>query len=336
MPSHPFIDRAIIVAGAQKSGTSSLCAALAQHPAISACTPKEPHFFAMSPETVREHWKDYLGLFDQPDHILLDGSTSYLHSPRAIRQISECVADPKILIILRDPAKRAYSAWLHNYKGIPHADRRDFEAIISSIQGPSFEPIAETENAALGDAIERGLIESRYAHQWAYHTLQGMPFTDYAADPFWGWRYMQNSCYSHWVQSYEKTFGDRVFVAFFEDFIADTPTVMREVLSFVELPVENACLSSPGSNPTELPTAFGRAVYGVRRRIPIRRSVVLDPLRRLPLGRRLVASFRTRITMKPPRMDEAQYAKTRDILSEEYAYWIARHPHLVQSWGRSS
>lgn len=336
MPSGPFIDRAIIVAGAQKSGTSSLCAALAQHPAISACIPKEPHFFAMSPETVRQHWKDYIGLFDQPDNILLDGSTSYLHSPRAIQQIKQAVADPIILIILRDPAKRAYSAYLHNYKAIPHADQRDFQALIAQIQGPRFETIAATENAALDDAIQRGLVEKRYAHEWAYHVLQGMPFTDWADDPFWDWRYVQNSCYSHWVAAYERAFGDRVLVLFFEDFVANTPRVMREVLSFLGLPVEEACLQSPGANPTMLPTTFGRAIYGVRRRIPISRSVILDPLSRHPMGRRLADAFRARVTMKPPRMDAVQYTKTRDILRDEYAYWKARHPHLEQNWRQRS
>ncbi len=134
--------------GAPKAGTSSLYHYLDQHPQIYMSPVKEPNFFAAEIReenfeaarqralirdqrclreflagSMREqrfggivqHNKDYLRLFANAKEELALGEASvcYLWSPTAAARIAERIPDAKILIMLRDPAERAFSQYLH-------------------------------------------------------------------------------------------------------------------------------------------------------------------------------------------------------------------------------
>jgi hypothetical protein len=134
--------------GAPKAGTTSLYHYLDQHPQIYMSRIKEPHFFASEireencdPElrrgiardarNLREYldgpmrekrfggivaqWEDYLRLFAHAEGqtALGDGSVCNLWSPTAAERIAERIPDAKILVVLRDPAERAFSQYFH-------------------------------------------------------------------------------------------------------------------------------------------------------------------------------------------------------------------------------
>lgn len=101
----------LIVAGAQKSGTSTLYAQLSQHPEITASKHTEIEFFTRSNDEVGSR-SAYLRNFKKPHaHWLLDVSPGYITSKVAPKQIASIFPDARIVFILRDPASRAYSAW---------------------------------------------------------------------------------------------------------------------------------------------------------------------------------------------------------------------------------
>jgi hypothetical protein len=134
--------------GAPKAGTTSLYRYLDQHPGIYMSAIKEPCFF--SPELHEENldpllrritvrnapavrdflngamrekrfggiitdWQDYLRLFANAttETALGEASVSYLWSPTAPEQIAATIPDARILILLRDPAERAFSQYMH-------------------------------------------------------------------------------------------------------------------------------------------------------------------------------------------------------------------------------
>jgi len=117
------------IVGASKSGTSSLYYYLKQHPKIFMTVPKEPYFFELEGEKCdfrgpgdekrREGYitniKEYLKLFrNVSDEIAIgEASTTYLDSPKAPIRIHKYIPDAKIIIILRNPADRAYASFLH-------------------------------------------------------------------------------------------------------------------------------------------------------------------------------------------------------------------------------
>ena len=131
MPTEPRLPNLFLV-GAQKSGTTTLAVMLSQHPEIYMCQPKEPGYLAFGAAGYRalngygrpaaaSSWvvasrAEYLDLFqDAPAQAryLGDASTWYLSEPGMAARLHNFNAEARILIILRQPADRAYSAWCH-------------------------------------------------------------------------------------------------------------------------------------------------------------------------------------------------------------------------------
>jgi len=136
------------IVGAPKAGTTSLYYYLDQHPQIYMSSIKEPNFFAAE---IREEnlnvslrravtrdirslhvflsgqmrqkrfggivacWEDYLRLFANAskESALGEASVCYLWSPTAPKRIADRIPDAKILVMLRHPADRAFSDYLH-------------------------------------------------------------------------------------------------------------------------------------------------------------------------------------------------------------------------------
>ncbi len=136
------------VVGAPKTGTTSLYHYLDQHPQIYMSAVKEPHFFAaefreenfaaeLRPGIARDtrslrkflsgsmpqkrlggivtDWDDYVRLFAnaRQESALGEASVGYLWSPTAPGRIAETIPGAKILVMLRDPADRAFSQYRH-------------------------------------------------------------------------------------------------------------------------------------------------------------------------------------------------------------------------------
>lgn len=118
-----------LIVGAAKSGTSSLDRYLAQHPEVYIPTKKEAHFYSiqdfpkrftgpgdegMNEETIRNR-ADYEALFkartDEP--AVGESSVFYLYYKGTAARIYADNPDMKIIMVLREPVARAYSAYMH-------------------------------------------------------------------------------------------------------------------------------------------------------------------------------------------------------------------------------
>lgn len=116
-----------LIIGAAKSGTSSLYWYLKEHPQIFMSPVKEPHFFSFTSESKKTkgpgdpipvaitNFEKYLQLFDKVDKekAIGEASTSYLYRPEAAMRIFELIPNVKLIAILRNPAERAFSAYMH-------------------------------------------------------------------------------------------------------------------------------------------------------------------------------------------------------------------------------
>lgn len=137
-----------LIVGAPKAGTTSLYHSLDRHPQIYMSPIKEPNYFAseVRPENFSEEWRpqvaqdqlaladylrgpmrekrfggivtkwqDYQKLFaDVKDEVAAgEASVSYLWSRTAAANIQSRVPGAKIIVILRNPADRAFSQYLH-------------------------------------------------------------------------------------------------------------------------------------------------------------------------------------------------------------------------------
>lgn len=149
------------VVGAGKTGTTSLHAYLNQHPQIYMSPVKEPCYFAseirgnniaadlrarLAAQTrmlrkilndgrevkplgwIAQDWDDYLRLFRnvRSERAIGESSAAYLWSPTAAANIRARIPEARIVMILRDPAERAFSQYLHQQSaGLTRAGFRD-------------------------------------------------------------------------------------------------------------------------------------------------------------------------------------------------------------------
>lgn len=118
--------------GAGKAGTTAIYEYLTQHSQVYMSSVKEPNFFAFMDEGVNfsgpgedhainktsvTNWDTYLALFDNIDvskqKAIGEASHWYLYSEQAAKRISHYLPEVKLIAILRDPVKRAYSDYMH-------------------------------------------------------------------------------------------------------------------------------------------------------------------------------------------------------------------------------
>jgi len=119
-----------LIVGASKCGTTALASYLAQNKQTFITEPKEPKY--LSYKFLKDAYKgpgdnytlkkcvktlsDYKNLFKSAPRETIKGEASVdmlFHYKDVIPQIKQIVGDPKIIIMLREPSKRAFSAYSH-------------------------------------------------------------------------------------------------------------------------------------------------------------------------------------------------------------------------------
>ncbi|MFY9934459.1 MAG: sulfotransferase [Streptosporangiaceae bacterium] len=155
-----------LIVGAQRGGTTSMYRTLSQHPAIlKAVLHKGVHYF----DTGYEHgpaW--YRGHFplrakaarvqratgEQP--LTFESSPYYMFHPLAAQRISRDLPGVKLLVLVRDPVERAYSAHAHE--------------LARAYETEPFERALELEDARLDGEAERIISQPTYhSHSHQHH-----------------------------------------------------------------------------------------------------------------------------------------------------------------------
>ena len=201
----------LFIVGAMKAGTTSFVELLSQHEEIYVSPVKEPHYFVNSlPKNLYEPSRffsldSYLkNTFPEPLHItkvkteaqykkifsvakvesyLADASTAYLHAEEAAELIYNYNPNAKIIILLRDPIKRAFSHYKMNLgKG---RESRTFEAAMQTdielFSNNNLQWYSYLGMSFYDKAIER--YKSRFEHVQLIHfeDLMNIPDDTFAA-----------------------------------------------------------------------------------------------------------------------------------------------------------
>jgi hypothetical protein len=204
-----------LIVGAQRCGTTSMYRTLSQHPAVlKAVLHKGVHYF----DTGYDHgpaW--YQGHFplraraalarratgDVP--LTFESSPYYMFHPLAAERISRDLPDVKLLVLVRDPVERAYSAHAHELA-------RGFET-------EPFERALELEDQRLAGEAERIVSQPGYhSHSHQHHG------------------YLTRGHYADQLERLDELFGrDRVHVVDSGRFFTDPEPVYDAVLDFLGL-----------------------------------------------------------------------------------------------------
>jgi hypothetical protein len=105
-------DPAFIIIGAQKSGTSSLFHWLNQHPKMRGSVIKEVHYF-----NTKIHFGMDIGAYRRyfcgKSDFHFEATPAYLYHPGSCENMHHAYPNIKLVVVLRDPVERAYSAYNH-------------------------------------------------------------------------------------------------------------------------------------------------------------------------------------------------------------------------------
>lgn len=152
-----------LLIGAQKAGTTSLVHYLGQHPRVGWASVKEPGFLARGDEGSEGPPGEkpgpttlaaYAALFrdagrlrsDEAPCAIGEATTAYLYAARAPERARNLLGEPRLVVVLRQPAERAFSNWMH-------ARREGRE------EAPTF---------AEALAVEEARIQAGWGFQWHY------------------------------------------------------------------------------------------------------------------------------------------------------------------------
>jgi hypothetical protein len=129
-----------LIIGAAKCGTTSVANNLRRHPDLYLPS-HEVHYFSKHLSTGLA-W--YRALFQQPQKLQGEKSTSYLYDIHCHQEIARVLPTAKLILLLRNPVERAYSNWNMRYaeqrliidglqfnaSGFPPLKSLDFDALV--------------------------------------------------------------------------------------------------------------------------------------------------------------------------------------------------------------
>ena len=146
-----------ILIGAQRCGTTSLFRALAAHPQVMPPTVRKGvNYFDLNYYRGMRWYQGHFPVAEMARRraaryggpVAFEASGYYLYHPFALERLARDLPDAKLVVMLRDPVERAFSAYKHEYaRGFEHE---------------GFERALELEDERLAGEIERMRENIRY------------------------------------------------------------------------------------------------------------------------------------------------------------------------------
>lgn len=193
------VNPSFMIIGAQKGGTSSLYYYLAQHPKLIAPVKKELHYFDTFKPTPSCAYSRCFPKSYFTTKKSFEATPRYIYYPGTAKKISEYNPKMKFIVMLRDPAKRAFSAWnmygqLAKNKSLVNKseklnrmnDKEQQYSFFFKGDFPSFEDCVEYELSESFDSsiiepsiIRRGYYKEQIEEYLKYFELSSFLFIDF-------------------------------------------------------------------------------------------------------------------------------------------------------------
>lgn len=193
-----------LIVGTQRGGTTSLFRALAAHPAIAGPNfHKGVHYFDVNYERGLRWYRGHFPV-RRGERMAFESAGYYMHHPLAPERIARDLPGVRLLVLLRDPVERAFSAYRHELA-------RGFES------EPSFERALDLEPGRLRGEVDR-IRRGAFSHSHRHHA------------------YLDRGRYAAQLEVLFGLFGrERVHVTFAEDFFAEPERRYDAIIDFLGL-----------------------------------------------------------------------------------------------------
>jgi hypothetical protein len=205
-----------LVIGGQRCGTTSMYRTLSQHPAVlKAVRHKGVHYFDTDYDKGMSWYRAHFPLQRTADQVerrlgvrpqTFESAPYYMFHPLAAERIERDLPGVKVIVLLRDPVERAYSAHAHE--------------LARGYEDQDFETALALEDSRLEGEAERLIADPHYrSHAHQHHG------------------YLQRGRYVDHLERLEKVFGrDRIHVVDSHRFFTEPEPVYDDVLEFLGLP----------------------------------------------------------------------------------------------------
>jgi hypothetical protein len=211
----------LMIIGAQKCGTSSLHYYLSQHPQLQRSLPKAVHYFdkwihhGYDIAWYESHFKS----LTPGKKLFFEATQEYVYDREAPVLISRYYPDIKMILMLRDPVDRAYSAW-NMYRTMFESGYPDFSKWKGKYPGeinPIYKYLMQGRETfpSLREAIEieRELMESGESDDPAI---------------------LRKGLYAEQLKNYLSYFSrEQILVIGFKEFTANTPGTLENIYRFM-------------------------------------------------------------------------------------------------------
>jgi hypothetical protein len=197
-----------IIVGAQKGGTTSLHAYLAEHPLIAPPVTKEIHYFDKQFDRGLGWYRAHFQLLDEGAMLTGESTPYYLFHPAVPARVASTLPGCRLIVVLRNPVDRAFSQ--HNHERALGFEDLPFEEAIAG------------EPRRLEGEEERLLADPGYvsfSHQHHSYLARG--------------RYAEQL--ERWLEHFDR---EQLLVLSAEDLFAEPATVVRESQAFLGLELE--------------------------------------------------------------------------------------------------
>lgn len=293
-----------VVAGGHKCATTSLHFILASHPSVAMSSAKEPHYLAKDALEGRLRtgiWqsKDYAALWEGRSSRYVCGEVSayYVYFSEQVTQRvgADLQSPPKIIVVVRNPIDRAYSAY---------CDTR--------LKDP------DEQSATFDDAVAL--------------QLSGDPLSlSGAGSP--GLRHLALGIYSTGIQNFSEQFGAaNVHVVDFDDVRRNLPLVLLRLQAFIGVPEAANELDTGLRNPGQIRWRDGLASSVARSRLSLHGRRLLRQVAPSIHGRLKRAAL-VKYTRPVDQMGDATRAaltdlyrpeidRLQDLLHKDLSHWI--------------
>lgn len=198
-------DPDFLIVGTQKGGTSTLYHILSKHPQISVPLKKEVHFFDTNYQNGYRWYRGFMPLRSK-SKLAFEATPYYLYHPLSPERIAKHLPNVKVIILLRDPVKRAYS----HYQMQKDQGREELT---------SFEDAIDAEASRLNGEEDK---------------ISNLP--TYNSPTFARYSYLNRGMYHKQIQRWLTHFKrDQLLILKSEQFYSSTSSELEKVAEFLEI-----------------------------------------------------------------------------------------------------
>lgn len=225
-----------LIAGSQKCGTTALYEFIKNHPEVIGSKPKELDFFNYDPNynkginfyhsnfrynSFLYKLRDYIFLKSSPSYKFFEASPSYINDENAhvtANRIYEYNKKIKIIVLVRNPIDRAFSAWnMYRKRFLKGNVNWWFDWM-------------EKRTEVKSKAIRREKLEYEDFNLFIKKELETIKKDDKIECPV-----LPNGHYYNGIKEFNKIFKDQVLIIKSEDLYSKTSTELKKIAKFLKL-----------------------------------------------------------------------------------------------------